>query len=69
VAQRVVAVILGIVGLYLDLWHTSPLPFDHYTVFGPGFGEQHSLHSFIGLVLLIAAVWLWMRARGVAASG
>ncbi len=65
-AQRVVAVVLGIVGLYLDLWH-GPLPFDHYSVFGRGFGEQHSLHSFIGLVLIAAAVWLWMRAGTVAA--
>ncbi len=66
-AQRIVAVVLGIVGLYLNIWHTSPLPFDHYSVFGRGFGEQHSLHAFIGLVLIAAAVWLWLRARNVAA--
>lgn len=67
-AQRVVAVVLGIVGLYLDLWHSAPLPFNHFEVFGRGFGAQHSLHSLIGLVLIGAAVWLWMQAKRTAAS-
>ena len=64
-AQRIVAVVVGVVGLWLNLWHSSPLPFNHFAVFGggrDGFGSMHSLHSLIGLVLIAAAVWLWMRA-------
>ena len=62
-AQRITAVVLGIVGLYLDLWHSAPLPFNHFQVFGRDFGSQHSIHSIIGLVLIVAAAWLWMQAR------
>ena len=62
-ARRIVAIVLAIVGLYLDLWHSPPLPFNHYQVFGRGFGTQHTVHSVIGLVLIVAAYWLWTRAR------
>ena len=69
-AQRVVAVIVGIIGLYLDIWHSNPLPFNHRVVFGPDFGTQHWLHSIIGLALLILAAWLWFRApRAVMTTG
>ena len=63
-AQRVVAVVIGLVGLYLNIWHSSPLPGNHFAVFGPGFGAQHWLHSIIGLALLIVAAWLWIRTTG-----
>ncbi|MDE3112836.1 MAG: hypothetical protein KGN00_03070 [Chloroflexota bacterium] len=62
-AQRVVAAVFAVVGLYLDLWHSAPLPFNHFQVFGRGFGAQHSVHSAIGLILIVAAYWLWTRAR------
>ena len=61
-AQRVVAVVLGIVGLYLNIWHGNPLPFNHRLMFGPDFGTMHWIHSIIGLVLLGLAAWLWFRA-------
>lgn len=61
-ARRIVAVLIGLVGLYLDLWHSAPLPFNHFQVFGRGFGSQHSIHSAIGLILIVAAYWLWTRA-------
>ena len=61
-AQGDVAVVIGIIGLYLDIWHSNPLPFNHRVVFGPDFGTQHWIHSIIGLVLLVLAAWLWFRA-------
>ena len=63
-AQKVVAVVIGVVGLWLNIWHGASLPLNHFSVFGggrDGFGAQHSLHSVIGLVLIALAVWLWMR--------
>jgi len=65
--QRIVAVLVGIVGFYLAVWHTNPLPFNHFQVFGRDFGSQHSIHSIIGLILLAAALYLWMRASKVRA--
>lgn len=67
-ALRVVAIVFAIVGLYFDLWHSPPLPFNHFQVFGRGFGAQHSIHAFIGLILIVAAYWLWMRARAMSAE-
>jgi uncharacterized membrane protein len=64
--QKIVAVVVGVVGLWLNTWHSASLPFNHFAVFGggrDGFGAQHSLHSLIGLVLIVLAVWLWLRAR------
>ena len=64
-AQKGAAVIVGLVGLWLNIWHSPPLPFNHFQVFGggrDGFGNMHYLHSIIGLVLIALAVWLWMRA-------
>jgi uncharacterized membrane protein len=63
--MKVVAVIVGIVGLYFDLWH-SGVPYSHFAVFGQGFGSQHTIHAVIGLILLIVAAWLWMRASATA---
>jgi hypothetical protein len=65
VAQKIVAVVVGVVGLYLNIWHSNPLPFNHFQVFGGGqggFGSQHYIHSIIGLALIAVAVWLWTRA-------
>lgn len=64
-AQKVIAAIIGVVGLWLNTWHGAALPFNHFAVFGggrDGFGAQHYMHSIIGLVLIALAVWLWMRA-------
>jgi len=64
---RGIAVVLGIVGLYLNRWHGQGiagggniLPFAHSLV---GLGTNHSIHSVVGLVLLGAAIWIWFRAR------
>ena len=60
IAWRILIVLLAVVGLYFAVWH-SGLPFNHFEVFGRGFGVQHSAHSVIGLVLLGAALWLYRR--------
>lgn len=65
-AQRVAAVVIGIIGLYLNIWHGNPLPFNHRAVFGPEYGNMHYIHSIVGLVLLIAAAWLWFQSRRTA---
>jgi len=56
---RAAAIVVGIVGLYLDVWHSNVLPFSHNAV---GLGNNHSIHAVVGLVLLILAAWLWVRA-------
>ncbi len=63
--MKVVAVVVGVVGLYLDIWH-SGVPGNHFQVFGQPFGPQHTAHAVIGLILLIVAAWLWMRAGKMA---
>ncbi len=63
--MKIVAVVLGIVGLYFNLWHNN-VPFNHFQVFGQGFGTQHVLHSVVGLILVGAAAWLWYRAERTA---
>ena len=57
---RILVVALAAVGLYFALWH-SGVPLNHFEVFGRGFGGQHTAHSVLGLVLLGAALWLYMR--------
>ena len=62
---RAIAVVLGIVGLYLNIWHTTgqggiPVPLTHGAI---GLGSNHIVHAIVGLVLLGAAIWLWYRAR------
>ena len=68
VMLKVVAIIVGVVGLYLNIWHNM-VPGNHFQVFGPGFGAQHVLHAAVGLILLGVAAWLWIRAdRAVATT-
>jgi hypothetical protein len=64
--MRVIAIVLGVVGLYLNIWHgqalgggANLLPFSHNAI---GLGTNHTLHSVVGLILIGAAVWLWVRA-------
>ena len=69
--QKVVAIVIGVVGLWLNTWHGGALPFNHFAVFGggrDGFGAQHYIHSIIGLVLIALALWLWMRAKAATAG-
>jgi len=68
--MRGIAVVLGIVGVYLNVWHTlgqgaPTLPFNHNAV---GLGSNHLIHAVVGLVLISAAVWLWFRARETMAA-
>ena len=56
---RAADIVAGIVGLYLDIWHSNVLPFSHNAV---GLGNNHSIHAVVGLALLILAAWLWVRA-------
>jgi hypothetical protein len=64
--MRAIAIVLGVVGLYLNIWHgqalgggANLLPFSHNAI---GLGTNHTLHSVVGLIPMGAAVWLWVRA-------
>ena len=60
IGWRLVISLLALVGLYFAVWHTG-VPFNHFEVFGRGFGAQHTAHAVIGLALLGAALWLYTR--------
>lgn len=53
-------VILVLVGLYLLLDHTDPLPLDHETI---GLGANHMAHSLFGIVLFVVAGSVWWKGR------
>lgn len=57
--KMIVAVILIILGLYLLLDHTAS-PINHEAV---GLGTDHPVHSAIGIILIIIAIFIWFRGR------
>jgi hypothetical protein len=70
--MRGIAVVLGVVGLYLNIWHgqsqpggANLLPYAHSAM---GLGTNHTLHSVVGLIPLGAAAWLWIRAPKMRSS-
>jgi hypothetical protein len=70
--MRAIAIVLGVVGLYLNIWHgqalgggANLLPFSHNAI---GLGTNHTLHSVVGLIPMGAAVWLWVRAPKMRSS-
>ena len=64
--MRGIAVVLFVVGLYLNIWHgqalgggANLLPYTHNAI---GLGTNHTLHSVVGLIPMGAAAFLWIRA-------
>lgn len=58
--MRALAIALVVVGLYLVLFHSDPLPLNHEAI---GLGKLHLAHTAFGLVALIGAVFAWRRSR------
>ena len=58
--RSIVVIILVVVGIYLLIWHSSPLPGNHEDI---GLGKQHVVHAVIGVVLLIGAFLIIRRSR------
>jgi len=52
--------VLFAAGIYLLVWHAPPLPGNHEAI---GLGMNHIVHSVIGIVLIIAGVWIWRSGR------
>ena len=54
--------VLVIVGLYFLVFHMDPLPGNHEAI-GLGKGLTHIVHVVIGIVLLVAAGYIWYSSR------
>jgi len=54
--------VLVIVGLYFLVFHMDPLPGNHEAI-GLGKGLTHIVHDVIGIVLLVAAGYIWYSSR------
>ena len=63
---KAVAIVLVVVGLYLLLVHSPPLPLNHEDI---GLGKMHLAHSVFGVVALIGAGVLWRRSSRKTAAG
>ena len=58
--RSILVIILVVVGIYLLIWHSAPLPGNHEDI---GLGKQHVVHAVIGVVLLIGAFLIVRRSR------
>ncbi|HEY5538649.1 MAG TPA: hypothetical protein VIL58_03820 [Thermoplasmata archaeon] len=56
----VAVIVLVILGVYLLVFHADPLPANHETI---GLGDQHVVHSIVGILLLIGVVLIIWRGR------
>lgn len=50
--------LLVIFGLYFVFFHTAPFPLNHEAIGLPPF---HTVHTIFGLVLLVAALYIWKK--------
>ena len=56
----VAVIVLVILGVYFLVFHADPLPANHEAI---GLGDQHAVHSIVGILLLIGAVLIIWRGR------
>ena len=54
--RTIATVVLVLLGLYFLVWHTAPLPLNHEAI---GLGINHMAHRVFGIILLVAAGYLW----------
>ena len=68
VQTRILALVsvLVVVGLYFVIFHTDPLPLNHEAI---GLGKQHAAHTIFGIVLLVAAGYLWYSSQAAPLPG
>lgn len=55
--------VLIIAGLYFLVFHTDPLPLNHDQLFGKS--DLHLAHSAFGIILILAALFVWRKSRTV----
>jgi glucose uptake protein GlcU len=53
-------IVLILAGLYFLIDHKAPLPLNHEAI---GLGINHIAHSAFGIILFIAAGYLWWRNK------
>ena len=54
--RTIAIVVLVLLGLYFLVWHTAPLPLNHEAI---GLGTNHMTHRVFGIILLVAAGYVW----------
>lgn len=59
--KQLIIIVLILVGFYFLIDHRAPLPLNHEEI---GFGTNHIAHSVFGIILFIAAGFLWWRNKG-----
>lgn len=58
--KQVILIVLILVGVYFLFDHTDPLPLNHEAI---GLGANHMAHSLFGVVLFVAAGFVWWKGR------
>jgi hypothetical protein len=56
VAEKILAVLMAIVGLWLVVDHKDPLPLNHEAI---GLGKLHAVHAAVGFAVLAGAFFTW----------
>lgn len=59
--KQLIIIVLILVGFYFLIDHRAPLPLNHEAI---GLGTNHIAHSVFGIILFIAAGYLWWRNKG-----
>ncbi len=54
--------ILIIVGIYFLIFHGEPFPLNHEAI---GLGKLHIAHAAFGIILMLAALFVWRKSRTV----
>ena len=52
--------VLVVAGIYLLLFHMAPWPDNHEAI---GLGKSHLAHAVVGIVLIVAAGYVWFSGR------
>ena len=58
--KTITTVVLGLVGVYFLVFHTSPLPLNHEAI---GLGNAHVAHGIFGIILIAVAVYMWRKSK------
>jgi len=56
----ILIVVLVVAGIYLLIFHMAPWPANHEAI---GLGKSHLAHAVVGIVLIVAAGYVWFSGR------
>ncbi len=59
-SKQIVTIIIGIIGVYFLVFHTTPLPLNHEDI---GLGNAHVAHGIFGIVLFAVALYMWRKSK------